>query len=84
MAEIDVLALAKECGFDDEYARAWRTELLALGSRILDEAAEKAKSYATCDCGGRHGRCNTNDMPLAIEKAIRALAPRAADPADGG
>ncbi|MDE2100560.1 MAG: hypothetical protein KGL39_25175 [Patescibacteria group bacterium] len=51
----------------------------AARAEAIEEAAMIAQSYATCGCNGAHGRCNTDDYPLAIAKAIRALQSQTAE-----
>lgn len=36
-----------------------------------ERAAKVAEGFATCGCGGAHGRCMEDDAPLAIASAIR-------------
>ena len=38
-----------------------------------DRAAEVARGYATCGCGGKHGPCVADDAPLAIADDILSL-----------
>lgn len=43
--------------------------------RGVRESAGVAKSHAICGCDGKHGRCNQDDLPLAIEEDILNLIP---------
>ena len=46
--------------------------ITALWPLFAEHAAGVAQGFATCECGGIHGRCVEDDAPLAIAAAIRA------------
>lgn len=50
---------------------------------LAEDLVAAATSYATCECGGKHGPCNVNDAPLAIASALRARIAEIAGGRDG-